>query len=476
MTDMRLPETAGGADIGSASAGTQRDALAGWTAERAAMYEAERRARTRAERLQELTAALSVASTQGEIAQAVVQQVASVFGGVGTVIAQVAADGTELELVRAVGMPDDAGTQWARFPVSAPVPLAEVVRTGEPIFLESREAWARRYPDLLPLLDSAGHAANVVVPLVAAGRPVGALGVAFNAPRPFDEGERAFVVAVARQCALALERARLYDAERKARAEAEASSRAKSEFLAVMSHELRTPLNAIGGYAQILEMGVHGPVTEAQREALRRIQRSQRHLLGLITQVMAFARVEAGTLSYDIRTVAVADVIATVETLVAPQMLARDLTYELAGGEQGLAVRADPEKLRQVLVNLLSNAVKFTAPGGRIVLECEGRERDVALRVRDTGCGIPPGKLDAVFEPFVQLGAGPARPEGGVGLGLAISRSFARRMGGELTAESVVDAGSTFTLILPRADGDHVGAAAVPTHQGDAVARLRAGG
>ena len=235
----------------------------------------------------------------------------------------------------------------------------------------------------------------------------------------------------------------------RARADAEAANRTKGEFLAVMSHELRTPLNAIGGYVELLEMGIHGPVTSQQRDALARIQHSQRHLLGLINQVLNYTRVETGTVTYDIADVPVSEALASAEALVVPQVRARGLSYVIGRCDPALAARADPEKLRQILLNLLTNAIKFTEAGGEIGVSCEAREAVVAIAVRDTGIGIQADKLASVFEPFVQVDARFTRTREGVGLGLAISRDLARGMGGDLTAESEPGVGSTFTLTLP---------------------------
>jgi signal transduction histidine kinase len=234
-----------------------------------------------------------------------------------------------------------------------------------------------------------------------------------------------------------------------ARTEAESANRAKSQFLATMSHELRTPLNAIGGYAELLEMGIRGPVTETQRDDLHRIQQSQRHLLGLINEVLNYARLETGTVRYDVTSVPVREAVVAAESLVAPQARAKDVSLRVAGCPPELAVRADPEKLRQILVNLLGNAVKFTDPRGHVEVVCVREGDAVRVRVSDTGIGIPADKLETIFDPFVQVRSDLARPHEGTGLGLAISRDLARGMEGDLVAESALGAGSTFTLTLP---------------------------
>ena len=243
----------------------------------------------------------------------------------------------------------------------------------------------------------------------------------------------------------------------KARADAEAANAAKGEFLSTMSHELRTPLNAISGYIDLLMMELRGPLTFEQRLDLERIRRANQHLTGLVTDVLNFARLDAGQVELDLVDVDLADVVRDAEALIGPQLALKRQTFDHDGctsKDSGtpLCLHADGEKVRQILLNLLTNAVKFTDAGGRVTLECERDDAAGVVRVRisDTGRGIPNGQLERIFEPFVQVDRQRTQDsQQGVGLGLAISRDLARAMGGELTAASEPGKGSTFTLVLP---------------------------
>jgi signal transduction histidine kinase len=230
------------------------------------------------------------------------------------------------------------------------------------------------------------------------------------------------------------------------------ANRAKSDFLAAMSHDLRTPLNAIGGYAQLIEMGVRGPITEEQRIDLLKIQRSKNHLDRLVSDVLSFAKLGAGRLEIHISSIDVKAILTSVVDMVTPQLAEKQLTLASLSVPAGIRVAADVDKTRQILVNLLANALKFTPPGGRIAVEVAERDSRVSISVSDTGIGVPEDQLERIFEPFAQAKRALQAADAGVGLGLAISRQLARAMDGDLTVRSAVNKGSTFTLTLPVAD------------------------
>jgi len=285
----------------------------------------------------------------------------------------------------------------------------------------------------------------LAVPLVSTdGENIGLIQLSDRYEGEFTESDEAILVQLAHMASVAVENARLFH-------DAEHANRAKAEFLASMSHELRTPLNAVGGYVELLEMGIHGPLTDAQRDALARIAANQKHLLTLINDILSFARLEAGRLEFDLESLSALEVLSSLEALVAPHAEAKGIAYSVERCDPAIRFRADAERVRQILLNLVSNAIKFTREGGWAIVSCGVDDTGVEIRVRDSGVGIPPDELERIFDPFQQVGRRLNQPKEGVGLGLAISRDLARAMGGDLSVESTPGEGSTFRVRLPAA-------------------------
>jgi PAS domain S-box-containing protein len=313
-------------------------------------------------------------------------------------------------------------------------------------------AFERGVPTTFSASDAEPHAATgwmrrlgvehyAVFPLRTGQERLGMLGLVRGDGRPpFTRDELATLALLGDQAALAVRNARLYEG-------AQAASRAKSEFVAVMSHELRTPLNALAGYSSLLEEGIYGPVTDEQRAVLGRMRGSREHLVNLIDQVLDVARVEAGTKRARPEPVSLRDLVRDVCEALRGAVDARGLSLDVQLADVP-TTQTDAGMVRQVLTNLIGNAVKFTGTGG-ITVRLYPCGDGACVDVADTGPGIPPGLQERAFEPFVQLDPSTTRREGGVGLGLALSREFARLLGGTLTLRSTPGEGSTFTLRLP---------------------------
>jgi signal transduction histidine kinase/integral membrane sensor domain MASE1 len=288
---------------------------------------------------------------------------------------------------------------------------------------------------------------NAVIHVVRADGS--ALDVAFNAA-PVRGGDGGIIAGVVIFWDVTAER-RAEEGRRQAHEAVAAANRAKAEFFAVMSHELRTPLNAIAGYVEVMALGIQGRLTEQQRDSLERIQRNQRHLLSLIDDVLVFAKIEADRLSVELERVNVREALDELEPLLGPGLQRKKLTLTCTPCDSSLSVRADPEKLRQILVNLVGNAIKFTPAGGRVSVGAVREADTVRISVSDTGIGIPADQLSRVFEPFFQVERGPTRRFPGVGLGLSIAHDLARAMQGDVRVESRVAGGTTVSLALPAA-------------------------
>lgn len=250
----------------------------------------------------------------------------------------------------------------------------------------------------------------------------------------------------------------------RAKKAAELASDAKAKFLSMMSHELRTPLQAIANYTQLLALGLEDALSPDQRKHLSRIDHACHSLRALIDDILNFARLENGHVSIEPQAVSIGEAMERAEALLLFRVEEAGICYDRTRCAENHVVSADPDRLQQIILNLLTNALKFTDSHGYIHVECKADGRQLLLHVCDNGCGVPENKLDAIFEPFIQLRRSSVRTsQQGAGLGLAISRQLARAMAGDLTVRSEMGVGSVFTLALPIAP-------AVKAHEPNPVA------
>ncbi len=410
----------------------------------------QKRAANRTARLQALTAALSEALLPAQVASSVLTHGLTALGAHAGSVALLTERGGELELLDAVGFPQERIEKWRRFPVTSEAPMAEAVRTGELVLIESLQARESRYPHLSALLAVNDSQALAAVPLTVEGRITGAMGLTFREIQSFGEDDRAFMLAIARLCAQALERARLYQAERRMRAEAEEANRTKDEFLATLSHELRTPLTAMLGWTRMLRMDMLDEATSAH--ALETVERNAKAQAQLIEDLLDVSRIITGKLRLDVRPMELLPVIEAAIDAVRPAADAKNIELQMALDPLSGAVSGDPNRLQQIVWNLLSNAVKFTARGGQVKVGLERVDSHVEISVSDTGQGITPDFLPYVFDRFRQADGSTTRMHGGLGLGLAIVRHLVELHGGTVRAQSSGEGhGATFNVQLPLA-------------------------
>ncbi|WP_313933796.1 MULTISPECIES: hybrid sensor histidine kinase/response regulator [unclassified Calothrix] len=421
----------------------------------ARLYQQAQQARQAAEtaadrtaRLQTVTAALSQSLTPLQVVEVIVEQSMAVLKATSAMVVLVSDDGTELELVKAVGYESDLSASWQRFSMNTPVPLTEAIRTGEPVWMETVGERVSRYPHLAENYSKYDNSAWMSLPLVAEGRSVGGMSLNFLEYKQLTADDREFILAISRQCAQAISRAQLYEAERQARAEAEQANRVKDEFLAVLSHELRSPLNPILGWTKLLQTQKLTP-TKAQ-QALETIERNAKLQAQLIEDLLDISRMLRGKLSLQTAPVNLIEVIAgAIETVqLAANSKSIQIQTILQPGKQ--TVFGDANRLQQVFWNLLSNAIKFTPEGGRVEVKLAEIGKQVQIQVIDNGKGINADFIPHVFEYFRQADSSTTRRFGGLGLGLAIVRQIVELHGGTVEAQSQGEGlGATFTVLLP---------------------------
>jgi signal transduction histidine kinase len=422
--------------------------------------------------LSALSGSLTDALDPGDAANLVEQKALSALGAASAVVVTLGAfpptpasrapdqdAAPVLMVVHAIGLPADLEALLDRLPLDAPVPLAEVARDGAPLFLPSTVELLR-YPDWGAAMIAAGARSAAIVPVWANGELRGVLGLTWTSPRLFDEDERAFVLTLGVMCAQAIMRAHLRAAERvasetaiAAREVAEKANQSKAHFVATISHELRTPMNAVLGYTQLVADELYGPVTPAQKDHLGRVTQSGKHLLGLIEQLLGYARIEAGQEEVRATPVLLGDLVEQTLMVVRPLAERKGLRIRVEAPASPIELFTDPGKVRQILINLLANSVKFTERGDvLLLLRVGGLDADVRVyfEVTDTGRGIAAANLARVFEPFWQADAHQKHEGGSTGLGLSVARQLAQLLGGDIAVtHSALERGSTFVLSLP---------------------------
>jgi PAS domain S-box-containing protein len=412
---------------------------------------AQRQAAERATRLQAVTAALARALTPGQVAEVIMQQGLEALGADAGGIALVTAD-DQVALLRIQGYSEEVVARFERTPLAAPFPFNDAIRSRDLILIQSRAEALQRYPQLSAVRSVSEYDSWATVPLILEERAIGALDFSFRQPRSFSADECTFMLTLAQQCAQALERARLYEAERQARGEAESALHVRDVFLSIASHELKTPLTALLGYAQLLQQRLSqaGNASERSQRAVEVLIDQALRLNKLIETLLDISRIQTGQLRLDR---------APLDLRTLLQRIAEEMQLPLSRHEivcyvpdEPLIVEADALRLEQVIQNLLQNAIKYSPDGGLITLHALAQRPYVHVRITDQGMGIPQAAQARLFERFYRASNIDPQQISGLGIGLYVVQEIVTLHGGVITVESAEHQGSTFTVTLPLLD------------------------
>jgi len=418
-------------------------------AAREAAQAAEHRLRAseeRLRRLQHMTAALSQAATPEDVATVVLREASNALNASGGTVFMLTADGRQLEALDHLSPSGILMPELRRLSVDLHLPHTDAVRRRSGFYFDSFEDLIGQYPAVADKVQRGSFEASAVLPLIARDALVGVLGLRFQEQGAFDVTDRSLLATVADLCSQALDRAGLFRTERAARATAETANRSKDEFLAMLGHELRNPLAPIRTAVQLMKLR-GDPSSAREREV---IERQVAHLGRLVDDLLDVSRVARGLISLSKQPVEAADIIDKAVEMVTPLLTQRAQHLKLTVPRTGLRLNADPMRLAQVIANLLDNAAKYTTEGGRVWVNAAREGDSIVIRVRDDGGGISADLLPKVFDLFVQGAQSVARPEGGLGLGLALVKSFVALHGGTVAAASEGPGqGSEFVVRLP---------------------------
>jgi signal transduction histidine kinase len=400
---------------------------------------------SRGMRLQEATAALAKAQTESEVADVVLGKGLAAVGAARGFLAR--ADGDRVEIVRACGYEPEV-TERLLGPTGDLPLLAQAVQTGEAVWIRSvEENRARNHRMYERLGITAIPHASASIPLRHGDEVVGALGLFFVAPSAVGAATEAFSLLLGQAAADALWRARSFDAERAGREKAEVLAQARADVLGIVAHDLRNPLHLIAASAGLLLETEDLPPAR-RRRPLEITQRAVRQMNRLIGDLLDTTHLEAGRLTLALRDIDAYALVREAGETLRPAAEERRIELRADTPEREAMLRADEDRLLQVLGNLVGNALKFTAAGGRVVISARPAGVEIVFSVADNGPGIPQEHQAHLFDRFWQARDGDRR---GVGLGLAITKGIVEAHGGRVWVESAVGAGSTFSFAIPTA-------------------------
>ena len=418
--------------------------------ERKESEDVKRRMEQKVSQLQVISSLLSKAVTPAEIAEIVVSKGVEAVQADGGTIVIIEKDQETLRLLYTQGYKTQSKANWPTLTLSQKTPLADSIRAGQPVILNTLSEIERDYPGLSPTPEIESRVSIVSFPLIVHGKILGALGLTFNRTQEFRNTLIEYMRALADQAAQALDRARVYEEAQEERLKANKASQAKSLFLANMSHEIRTPMNAILGFSKLLREEKVSDLE--QEEFLRRIETNGDHLLHLIDDILDLSRVEAGQmriekLPFSLREM-VKDIYQSLQGLVTEKNIKTELTL---GSNLPSMIVSDAVRIKQVLMNLVGNSAKFTQEGIiAIRVSADSSKQQIHFDIEDSGPGIPKAVQGELFKPFSQGDASITRKYGGTGLGLILSRRIAETLGGGLDlVKSEKDHGAIFRLTLP---------------------------